>query len=184
MIKSVISTFSVTMVSLLLIGKLFFSSLLGVFGYAALPIAELSKLKASQQVVDKLKTNHKAKKTKTTTKFAKRTGKKVGAIAISAATIGTVAVIGTLTYIELNEYCEEKRELINEENILYNTNLTFDFNICMEQAKSESSLIADEAWSTVKASSTEVIDNINGFLKPSREELSRLFEKIDKYFAE
>ncbi|MBU2872171.1 hypothetical protein [Colwellia sp. E2M01] len=184
MIKSVLSTFTITTASLLLIGKLFMSSLLGVLGYAAVPLAELSSLKASQQAVNKLKANHQSKKTKATKKFAKRTGKKVGAIALSAVTIGTVAVVGTLTYIELNEYCEQKRELINEENILYNTNLSFDFNICMEEAKADSTLIADEAWKTVKESSAEVVGEINNFLQPSREELRKLFEKIDRYFAQ
>lgn len=183
MIKSVLTTFFITLSGLLLVGKIFFSSLFGMLGYAAIPLEQLHKLKASTQVVEKLKANHKTKKNKITKKFAKRTGKKVGATAVSAATIGTVAVVGTLTYIELNEYCEEKKELLKEEDILYGQSTEFDFSQCMEEAKAESTQIAEEAWSMVKQSGTEVFDEIDNFFEPSRRELTDIFEKIDKFFA-
>lgn len=183
MIKPILTTFVLTTSSLLLAGKLFFSSLFGMMGYAAIPLEQLHKLKATTQVVDKMKANHKTKKNRITKRFAKRTGKKVGATAVSAATIGTVAVVGTLTYIELNEYCEEKRELTKEENILFGKNDAFDFNQCLEEAKVESTEIAEEAWMMVKDSGTEVLDDIDNFFEPSRRELVDIFEKIDKYFA-
>lgn len=183
MIKPIISTFLITTSSLLLVGNIFFNSLFGMLGYAAIPLEQLHKLKASTQVVDKLKANHKAKKKKVTKRFAKRTGKKVGATAVSAATIGTVAVVGTLTYIELNEYCEEKRELLKEENILFNKNQSFDFTQCMEEAKADSTQIAEEAWLMVKKSGAEAFDEIDNFFEPSRRELVDIFDKIDKYFA-
>lgn len=183
MVKSVFTTFMITTSGLLLVGKLFFSSLFGMLGYAAIPLDQLHKLKASTQIVDKLKANHKTKKNRVTKKFAKRTGKKVGATAVSAATIGTVAVVGTLTYIELNEYCEEKGELLKEENILFNKSDVFNFSQCMEEAKQDSTQIAEEAWSMVKKSGSEVLDEIDNFFEPSRRELTEIFDKIDKYFA-
>lgn len=183
MIKPILATFFITLASLLLAAKLFFSSFLSALGYAAIPLEQLYKLKASTQIIEKLKVNHKTRKSKVTKRFAKRTGKKVGATAVSAATIGTVAVVGTLTYIELNEYCEQKHELLKEENILFNKNDSFNFSLCMEEAKADSSQIAEEAWRMVKNSGTEVIDEIDNFFEPSRRELVEIFEKIDQFFS-
>lgn len=182
MVKSVLSTFSITVVTMLFVVKLFFSSMLGFLGYATLPLEQFQKLKASQQVVNKLKANHKAKKVKVTKRFFKRTGKKVGATAISAATIGTVAVVGTLTYIEINEYCEDKNTLIEEENILFNKSDVFDFDACVEEVKSDSSKITQEAWLMVKQSSDDMVESLDDVLAPTRKELIKLFETIDKYF--
>ena len=183
MIKVILTTIVITLSSLLLVANVFFSNLFNMLGYAVIPLEQLHKLKASTQVVERLKANHKTKKHKITKRFAKRAGKKVGATAVSAATIGTVAVVGTLTYIELNEYCEEKHELIKEENILYSQNTAFNFTQCMEGAKADSSQIAKEAWSMVKKSGSEVFDEIDYFFEPSRGELIDMFEKIDNYFA-
>ncbi|MEE1673608.1 hypothetical protein SNR37_003034 [Agarivorans aestuarii] len=180
--KVVISTFTLTLATLVIILKLSFSSLLSFVGYAAIPINELHKLTASNIAIEKLKNNHVNKKTRVTKRFAKRTAKKVGATAVSAATIGTVAVIGTMTYIEINEFCEDQRQLSEEENILFNKNLTFDFSACVKSAKEDSTEIAQEAWTMVKQSGKSAVESVDEALDPSRRELTKAFEAIDQFF--
>ncbi len=156
---------------------------MGLLGYSAIPLSELAKLKTSSQVVDKMKARHKTKKVNATKKFYKKAGKKVSVTAVSAATLGTVAVVGTLTYLEISQYCEEQKELIDEENILFSTDMAFDAESCMSSAKEDSIKITDEAIKAIKQTSIEatrtIIDNADEFLEPSRKELIKFFEYID-----
>lgn len=183
LLKKLLKNIAITVVTIVLIAKFFLSGFLGLFGYSAVTLSELQRLTASKQVVEKMKTRHKAKKVNATKKFYKRAGKKVSATALSAATLGTVAVVGTLTYLEISQYCEEQKELIDDENILFSTHELFDTTACLSRAKEDSMAITSAALAEVKGSvvnaSDQIIDNANQLLEPSRKELIKFFEYID-----
>lgn len=170
--------------------KFFFSSLLGLFGYAAIPVENLAQLNQSKKIVQKMQNRHKTKSANVSKRFIKRSGKKVAITAVSAATIGTVAVIGTLTYLEVSQFCDEKRVLNDDANILFNTDEVFDMQACLEQGKQDSVQFANEAWQGVKDSSSVVLDDVlksiekssDELLDPSRKATAELFESIDKWY--
>jgi hypothetical protein len=184
--KSVISTFMATIITGVIVVKLFFSSLLTFFCYAVLPIESLKSLTHSKKIVQKMQHRNKAKSANVSKRFIKRSGKKVAVTAVSAATIGTVAVIGTLTYLEISQYCEDKQALNEEANILFDIDKEFDMSACLEQGKQDSAHFAHEAWQSIKESSSEVLDSIEQtseeLLDPSREAMVELFESIDQWF--
>jgi len=186
LIKTILKSLLLTGLTIGLIAKFFLASFLGLFGYSAVALEDFRKLTASKQVVDKMKTRHKTKKVNATKKFYKRAGKKVSAAAVSAATLGTVAVIGTLTYLEVSQYCEEQKELIDDENILFSTNELFDNEACLGIAKEDSVAITNEAIEAIKIAavnaSDQIVDEANDFLEPTRKELIKLFEYIDESF--
>jgi hypothetical protein len=186
--KSVFSTLFVIGFSAVIAVKFFFSSIFAFFGYAALPIEHLSKLTHSKKVVQKMQARHKSKSANVSKRFIKRSGKKVAITAVSAATIGTVAVIGTLTYLEISQYCDEKR-LVNEDaNILFDTQDEFDMQACLEQGKQDSAHFANEAWESVKESGNEVLTSMeessDELLDPSREAIVALFESMDRWYQQ
>ncbi|MBL4900527.1 MAG: hypothetical protein JKX76_13000 [Colwellia sp.] len=129
---------------------------------------------------------NKAKSANVSKRFIKRSGKKVAVTAISAATIGTVAVIGTLTYLEISQYCEDKQQLNEEANILFDTDKQFDINACLEQGKQDSAHFANEAWQSIKETSSDIINSIeqtsDELLDPSRKATTELFKSIDEWF--
>jgi hypothetical protein len=186
MMKAVISTFMVTVIAGVIIIKFFLSSLLSLFGYAALPIESLKSLTHSKKIVQKMQHRNKVKSANVSKRFIKRSGKKVAVTAVSAATIGTVAVIGTLTYVEISQYCEDKQVLNEEANILFDTNKQFDMNACLEQGKQDSAQFANNAWQNVKETSFQVLDSVeqtsDELLDPSRKATTELFESIDDWF--
>jgi len=184
--KAVISTLLLTMMTGVIIVKFFLTSLFSFFGYAVLPIEHLKGLTHSKSIVQKMQHRNKAKNANVSKRFIKRSGKKVAVTAVSAATIGTVAVIGTLTYLEISQYCDDKKALNEEANILFDTNKKFDMNACLEQGKLDSANFANEAWSNIKETSSDVFDHIektsDEFLDPSRKATLKLFESIDEWF--
>ncbi|MCI2283849.1 hypothetical protein L3081_11130 [Colwellia sp. MSW7] len=166
--KTVLSTIFVIFMAGFIAAKFFFSSILALFGYTALPIESLAKLTHSQKVVQKMQKRHKSKSANVSKRFIKRSGKKVAITAASAATIGTVAVIGTLTYLEVSQYCDEQRELSEDANLLFDTNTTFDMKACLVQGKQDSAQFANEAWQGVKDSSSVVLDDVLKSIEKSR----------------
>ena len=184
--KAVISTLMITIITGAIVLKFFLSSLLTFFGYAVLPIENLKSLTHSKKIVQKMQHRNKAKSANVSKRFIKRSGKKVAATAVSAATIGTVAVIGTLTYLEISQYCEDKQLLNEEANILFDTDKSFDMNACLEQGKEDSADFANEAWQGIKETSSGVMDSIeqtsDEWLDPSRKVTTELFQSIDKWF--
>jgi hypothetical protein len=184
--KAVISTLIVVLITSFIAIKFFFTSIFALFGYAALPIDNLQQLTHSKKVVQKMQNRHKTKSANVSKRFIKRSGKKVAVTAVSAATIGTVAVIGTLTYLEISQYCDEKRMLNEDANVLFDTHTEFDMNACLEQGKDDSAHFANEAWESVKESSNDIFDDIeqstDELLDPSRKATAELFESIDKWF--
>jgi hypothetical protein len=184
--KVVFSTLMVTIMAGVIVVKFFFSSLLTFFGYAVLPIESLKNLTHSKKIVQKMQHRNKAKSANVSKRFIQRSGKKVAVTAVSAATIGTVAVIGTLTYLEISQYCEDKQVLNEDANILFDTDKQFDMSACLEQGKQDSALFANEAWLSIKETSSDVLDSIeqtsDEMLDPSRKATVELFESIDEWF--
>lgn len=186
--KVVLSTLLLTGMMGFIAVKFFFTSIFALFGYAALPIEQLNKLTHSKEIVQKMQKRHKSKSANVSKRFVKRSGKKVAITAVSAATIGTVAVIGTLTYLEISQYCDDKRVLNDDANILFDTQQEFDMQACLEQGKQDSAHFANEAWQSIKKSGSEVLDDIEKsseqLLDPSRKATVELFESIDKWFQQ
>ena len=186
MIKTIFSTLLVTLCIGLIAVKFFFTSIFSLFGYAALPLEKLKSLQHSKQIVKKMQHRHKTKSANVSKRFIKRSGKKVAITAVSAATIGTVAVIGTLTYLEVSQYCDDKRLLNEDANVLFDTQNDFDMQACLEQGKQDSAQFANAAWQSIKTSSNGVLDSIehvsDEFLDPSRKATAELFESIDKWY--
>jgi hypothetical protein len=155
MMKAILLTFSVTLTAIALAASLFFNTLLGAFGLTMTSIDALQNLKTSQLVAERMKKRHEEKKIKTTKKYATRASKRVASTALAAATIGTVAVVATMTYFEITDYCEEKQDLQEDANILYQTEVTFDFDQCIQEGKKDSVTIMSE----VKESSITMVSS-------------------------
>ena len=100
-----------------------------------------------------MKASHKVKKLDVTKNFAKRSSKKIASTALAAATIGTVAVVVTVASIEVADYCEDKKSLQEDFNILYEENHEFDFDQCLKEGKEESKIMLEE----VKLSTAEAV---------------------------
>ena len=153
--KAILLTFSATLAVVAIVATMFLNTILGAFGLAATSIDSLQNLQASQKVVERMKKRHSQKKLETTKKFAKRSTKRVTATALGAATIGTVAVAATMISFEVYDYCEEKKEMQEEENVLFGTNIDLDFNKCIEKGKEDSkSILSELKTSSVKAVSS------------------------------
>lgn len=153
--KSIFLTFSATITAVAMAASLFLNSILGAFSLVALPAGELLKLRASQQVVERMKERHNYKKTNASKRITKRAAKRVASTAVAAATVGTVAVAATMTGLEIADYCEEKQSLHEDESILYGTEAAFDLEHCLEEGKDDSKAIMAE----LKSSSVEAVSN-------------------------
>lgn len=157
--KTIFLTFTTTVAALSFAASLFLNTILGAFGLAVTSVDTLTKLQSSQKVVEQMKARHQAKKRDVTKNFAKKSSKKIASTALAAATIGTVAVVVTVASIEVTDYCEEKKSLQEDANILYGTKDEFDFDNCLEEGKQESKIILDEIKDSTIASANEAIDS-------------------------
>jgi hypothetical protein len=77
--------------------------------------------------------------------------------------------------------------VLNEDaNILFDTDKEFNMNACLEQGKKDSAQFANEAWLSIKETSSDVLDSIektsDEMLDPSRKATTELFESIDEWF--
>lgn len=153
--KPILLTFSATITALGLAGTLFLNTILGTFGMAATTIEELADLRASHQVVDRMKIRHQQRKHKISKTIARRSAKRVASTALAAATIGMVAVVVTMTTLEVADYCDEKRILREEADILYGTDTGFDLERCIEEGGEDTKAILAE----LKDSSTEAVSD-------------------------
>lgn len=153
--KTALLTFSITVAAIALVAVLFLNTILGAFGLAATSIETLQNLRASHQVVDKMKQRHSQKKLNVSRKLAKDSTKRVASTALAAATVGTVAVAVTMASFEVARYCEQKEELQGDANILYGTHVEFDMSQCLEEGKQDSKDLLDE----LKNSSVAAVSN-------------------------
>jgi predicted small secreted protein len=157
--KTILLTFSVTLVATALATSLFFNTILGAFGLTATSISALKNLKNSQLITERMKKRHAQKKIKTTKRFAARSGKRVASTALAAATIGTVAVVATMTYLEVSNYCEDKQDLQQDANILYGTDVEFDLDQCVKEGEEDSKRILSEVKEQSIETASSAFDN-------------------------
>lgn len=137
MIKVILMSISATLLVVAFVTSMFLNSILGVFGLASTSIKTLNNLQESKQIIDKVKTRHKTKKLNVSKKFAKRTTKRIAASAISASTIGTTAVVVAVVGFEIYDYCEDKKEWIEDNNILFSKGEEFDYRKCWNATKND-----------------------------------------------
>lgn len=155
MIKVILVSISATLLIVAFVSSIFLNSILGVFGLASTSIQTLNNLQESKQIIDKVKTRHKSKKLNASSKFAKRTGRRIAASAVSAATIGTAAVVVAIATFEIFDYCEDKEEIHNDENLLFKSDEKFDFNACLNEATDDSEKII----ASIKNAVPEVVES-------------------------
>lgn len=144
MLKAIIITVFLTVSAIGMMISLLFKSFLGTFGFAVTSLDTLNNLRQSQYIVEKMKSRHESKKVRATKRFINKSGKKVAATALAASTIGTAAAVITVASFEVDDYCQEKRELQDDENILLGTDSPFDFNRCVEEAHNDSKKIVQD----------------------------------------
>ena len=155
---TIISTLTIS--SLLM--TMFLNSILGAFGMVATSFESFQKLKASQGIVQELIQRHEKKKINVSKNIVKRAGKKISVTTVAAATIGTVAVAAIITGLEIEDYCNEKKELHEEGQILFETSNEFNYKVCLEEAKADSI----EIYNQLKESSFTAV---SGAFKDSSE---------------
>lgn len=139
--KSIITSISLSLAASSLVFTLFINSILGFFGLATVSTEALKGLKSSQQIVDKVKQKHEEKKKYAAAEFKKRASKKVLSTAVAAASIGTVAVATTMIGLEVYDYCEAKKDLHENDKILYGHSSEFNFETCIEEGKEDSKVM-------------------------------------------
>jgi uncharacterized membrane protein YdfJ with MMPL/SSD domain len=158
MLKTIIITIITTLTVATLAASLFLNTIIGAFGRAAIPLATLVQLQASQKIVDTMKARHLRKQTRITKRFIKRSGRRVASAALAAATFGTVVVAAAMTAVGISDYCNEKKELQEEANILYGTAIKFDLDQCLEESAEDAKAIIDEATDTVATKVSDAFD--------------------------
>ena len=113
-----------------------------------------------------MKKRHKTKKLGVSKKYVKRSSKKIASSAVAAATIGTAGVVITIAGLEVYDYCEDKEELNEDENILYSKNEEFNYSECLTATSEDSKKIiysvkeavpklVGEAWEDTKNISSD-----------------------------
>ena len=138
MIKVILMSISATLLAVAFTASMFLNSILGVFGLASTSIQTLNNLQESKQIIDKVKKRHKVKKRNVSKRFTKRAGRRIAASAVSAATIGTAAVVVAVATIEVIDYCDDKEEIHNDENLLFKSDEKFDYDECLNEAEEDS----------------------------------------------
>jgi hypothetical protein len=152
MIKTIIGTVFFTITVLSIVFSIFLNSILGLFGLVSTSLDTLNQLKDSQEIVETMKERNKSKKKKAPKRFARKAGTRVAASAVAAATIGTAAVTLTVFGLEVHDYCEEREQLLEDENLLNGTEETFNYQKCMSEAQSDSKQILIEAKDSISDS--------------------------------
>lgn len=171
MFKTILTTFTTTAGALILSAHLFLSSFLGMLGLAATSVGAPATLQASQRIVDPMKARHARKQTRITKRFIKRSGRRVTSTALAAATAGTVAVVAAMTAIEISHYCDEKRALQEDANVLYGTNTKFHLDRCLDESADDAKAIIAEATDTVTAKVSDALDYTQQFSKELRADI-------------
>ena len=165
MFKTILITITTTLTATTLAAYLFLNTILGMFGLAATSAGTLATLQASQRVVEKMKARHARKQTRITKRFVKRSGRRVASTALAAAIVGTVAVVAAMTTIEIANYCDEKRALQEEANLLYGANIEFDLEQCLDESEEDAKEIIAEATGVVTTKVSDAFDTTERYVK-------------------
>lgn len=109
-----------------------------------------------------MKSRHKAKKKNFSKKFSKRAGAKLSSTAASAIPIiGVVGAIVAVAGLEASYYCEDKKELHDDENLLYGSNKIFDNDQCLAEAEQDSKEMIIEAKEAVSESFNDAWNSLS-----------------------
>lgn len=161
MFKTLFLTISSTITVATFIGSLFLNSILASFGLVSTSIESLQQLQQSKKVVEQMKSRHKVKKKNFSKKFSKRAGAKLSSSATSAIPIvGVVGAIVAVASLEASYYCEDKKELQEDENVLFGTNKLFDNDQCLAEAQQDSKEIVADAKEAVSQSLSDAWDSL------------------------
>jgi len=161
MFKTIFFTLSSTITICAFIASLFLNTILASFGLVSTSIESLNSLHNSKKVVEQMKTRHKAKKKNFSKKFTKRAGAKLSSTATSAIpVIGVIGAIVAVAGLEASYYCEDKKELQEDENVLFGTNELFDNDQCLAEAQQDSKEIVADAKEAVSQSLSDAWDSL------------------------
>ncbi|NOQ77313.1 MAG: hypothetical protein GQ475_05920 [Methylococcaceae bacterium] len=156
-----IKTIFLTISTCTFVASLFFNSILATFGLVTTSIESLQQLQQSKKIVEKMKTRHQAKKKNFSKKFTKRAGAKLSATATSAIpVIGAIGAVVAISGLEASYYCEDKKELQEDENLLFDTNETFDNEQCLAEAQQDSKQLIIEVKETASQSLNDAWDSL------------------------
>ena len=115
-----------------------YKSVLGAFGLGVESVETLAKLKNSQKTVQQIKQAHSEKKKKVKNKYIKRGKNRLASASGSIVpVVGSIIVAGAVVKFSIDEYCEEQKELLDEENILNQTQIIFSDEQCWAGAKND-----------------------------------------------
>jgi len=141
--------------SLLTVATGVFVSRLG-WGYALVPVGTYASFKASEAILNKINERNVQKKNSLKSKSTMRAGKRLSTSAISAGTIGTIAVVGATTIFLIEDHCEQIAEIHETEAILNGENEMFDYNSCLKDSRElvkdwgdEAKAYTIENWKTI-----------------------------------
>jgi len=162
MFKTLFLTISSTITVATFIGSLFLNSILASFGLVSTSIESLQQLQQSKKVVEQMKSRHKVKKMNFSKKFSKRAGAKLSSSATSAIPIvGVVGAIVAVASLEASYYCEDKKELQEDENLLFGTDESFNNEVCLAEAEQDSKALIVEAKEAVTDSFNNAWDSLS-----------------------
>ena len=176
--KIIFISISATLIVAFFVMSIFLNSILGVFGLASTTVDALNNLKESKQILDVVKKRHNIKALNISKRFTKRSSKKAAASAVSAATLGTAAVVITVVGLEVMDYCNEKQELHEEGNILFKTNNKFNYTECLSEAKNDSKAIIISIKNAVPAAILSSWENTKSISRETWEKTKETSIKI------
>jgi len=161
MFKTLFLTISSTITVGAFIGSLFLNTILASFGLVSTSIESMQQLQQSKKVVEKMKSRHKVKKKNFSKKFSKRAGAKLSSTATSAIPIiGVIGAIVAVASLEASYYCEDKKELQEDENLLFGTDKSFNNEVCLAEAQQDSKAMIAEAKEAVSQSFNDAWDSL------------------------
>lgn len=131
------------------------NSILGMFGFAVNSIEMVDDLARSNKIVETMQKRNELKRKNASNKFIKKSSKRISSSVLAASTIGTVAVVLVVSSLEVIDYCDEKRELLAEQDLLFDTNSEFDYQICLKEAGADSGRVAEEIKNSASSSVQE-----------------------------
>ena len=156
MIKVILGTFITSVVTVAIIATLFIDSILAGFNLVAISVEQYNNLQNSKVILEKIKKRHDVKKRNVSNKFITKPGKRLAVTAASAAALGTVGVVTLIFTLEAKDYCNQKGELINESNILFNEDRKFSNSQCFIEAKNDSKELMGKIVASISDGATEL----------------------------
>lgn len=136
--KKTIKIIIYTLVSVFTVLLISYKSILGAFGLGLESIETLKQLRHSEKSVQKMRQVHAEKKKRIKGKYLKRSKRRLASASAGFIPIvGTVVVAGSVVKFSLDDYCEDQKALIEEENLLFDTNVPYDREQCRKSVRND-----------------------------------------------